>query len=101
MKNRILVLAAHPDDEVLGCGGTIKKLSSKGCVVKVVFFSDGESSRVNKKNIANKILYRKQNAKKAAKILGYNKQDFLNYPDNKFYSVDYLELIKVIEQILL
>ena len=51
MKNKkILVIASHPDDEVLGCGGTINKLSKQNCKIKIVFLSDGETSR----NIKNK-----------------------------------------------
>ena len=53
MKNKdiILVVAAHPDDEVLGCGGTLAKYAkNKNNIVNVLFISDGESSRpVSKK----------------------------------------------------
>ena len=44
LKN-ILVVAAHPDDEVLGCGGTLYKLRKKGAKITTLFLSDGESSR--------------------------------------------------------
>ena len=42
---KILVVAAHPDDEVLGCGGTIRRFTKKGAKVKILFLSDGETSR--------------------------------------------------------
>ena len=42
---KILILAAHPDDEVLGMGGTIKKLSKKGNDIKIIFMSTGILSR--------------------------------------------------------
>ena len=42
---KVLVVAAHPDDEVLGCGGTIRKFTKKGAKVKILFISDGETSR--------------------------------------------------------
>ena len=46
MKNkRLLVVAAHPDDEILGCGATLIKYKNQGYKVKVVFLSDGETSR--------------------------------------------------------
>ena len=48
---RVLIVVAHPDDEVLGCGGTIAKLVDQNCRVKVIFLSDGESSRLNKKSL--------------------------------------------------
>ena len=55
MKNKnILVFAAHPDDEVLGCSGTVAKLISQGNKVKAVFFTNGVSSRgtgISKKNV--------------------------------------------------
>ena len=43
-KNKILIVAAHPDDEMLGCGGTILKLKKK-CDIHVMFMTDGVSSR--------------------------------------------------------
>ena len=48
---KVLIVVSHPDDEVLGCGGTIAKLVDKKCEVKVLFLSDGESSRLRKENI--------------------------------------------------
>ena len=42
---KVLVVAAHPDDEILGCGGTIRKFTKKGAKVKILFISDGETSR--------------------------------------------------------
>lgn len=47
MKKRILIIAAHPDDEVLGCGGTIAKHKRIGDEVYLLILSDGESSRAN------------------------------------------------------
>ena len=101
MKNKkILVLASHPDDEVLGCGGTINKLSKQNCKIKTVFLSDGETSRLIK-NKNKKILQRKLSAKKASKILGYNDIKFHNFPDNQLYKIEFLKIIKIIEKNLL
>ena len=44
-KKKIMVFAAHPDDEVLGCGGTIAMHAKKKDIVQIVFFTDGESAR--------------------------------------------------------
>jgi LmbE family N-acetylglucosaminyl deacetylase len=75
--NSILVIAAHPDDEVLGCGGTIAKYTKDKIEVNILFISDGESSRkLSKKKKSFKINKRKKNAIAAAKILGANKPFF-------------------------
>ena len=42
-KKRVLVIAAHPDDEVIGCGGTIAKLKKEGNEISVLFLADGEN----------------------------------------------------------
>ena len=70
MKNsKILVIAAHPDDEVLGCGATIAKLSKKNSNIRVIFLSDGETSRLKPENNKNKTLIknRENQAKKQQK----------------------------------
>ena len=89
---RILVLAAHPDDEVLGMGGTIKKMTQKGHTVKIVILATGIEARrsTNFKNISeytisdkdSKIMKKqieeiRQHAKKAANVLGTKKIQFL------------------------
>ena len=100
MKKTFLIIAAHPDDDVLGCGGTIAKLTKKGFKVHVLFLADGESSRSNIKNIKNLIQKRKQNAKKALKILGCESVEFLDYADNRLDSLDLLEIVKSIENLI-
>ena len=71
---KLIVFAAHPDDETIGCGGTIKKLSQNGCEVIVVFATTGntgiDQSRSYEKNIKN---IRLKEANSAAKILGIKK----------------------------
>ena len=66
---KVLIVVAHPDDEVLGCGGTIAKFVDKKYRVKVIFLSDGESSRLKKINHKQN-LYRRNCAIKAMKVLG-------------------------------
>ena len=93
---KILVVVAHPDDEVLGCGGTIAKLIDNKCKVKVLFLSDGESSRLKKINL-KKNLYRRNCAKKAMKILGVKHFSFNDFPDNEFDKINLLKITKRIE----
>jgi len=97
MKKKVLIVAAHPDDEVLGCGGTILKHTSDGDDVKLVFMSDGETSRINGKD---KIKERENKAKKAAAILKVNEIFFLKFPDNKMDTIPFLEIVKSIENII-
>ena len=96
-KKKILVLVSHPDDEVLGLGGTIHQCTSENnSQVRVVILSNGVGSRkkiVNKKEIENKLI----NTNKAAKILGVNKTKIYDLPDNRFDSVDLLDIIKIVE----
>ena len=53
-KKRVLIFAAHPDDEVLGCGGTIAYHRSRGDSVGVCYLSEGVSSRLSFKNFEDK-----------------------------------------------
>jgi N-acetylglucosamine malate deacetylase 1 len=91
---KILVVSAHPDDETLGLGGTIKLHSLSGSNVYVLNFADGESAR--KKSMKN-ILKRKKEGKKAAAILGIKETKFLDYEDQKLDTIPILELSKHIE----
>ena len=95
MKN-IMVVAAHPDDEILGCGGTLYKYSKKANI-NIIFISDGESSRAPKK-IQKKILNRKKYASKIGKLLGAKNIIFGDFPDNKLDAVPNIKITKVIEK---
>ncbi len=94
-KNKILVVAAHPDDEVLGAGGTILKHIKDRDQVNILILSDGETSR----GVGN-ITTRRNQAKKAAKILGVKKIILEKLPDNKFDSLPLLEIVKKVEKVI-
>lgn len=101
MKKKILVVAAHPDDEALGCGGALSKFSKLGYKINVVFFSDGVASRdINSIKKKKDILQRRKSSYKAAKILGVNKIEFFNLPDNQFDTVSLLKIVKLIEKMI-
>ena len=96
----VLVVAAHSDDEVLGCAGTIAKHVASGDKVHGLFMTDGISSR----HVANhKVVERERqnSAQKAAEILGTTSIQILNFPDNKMDSVPLLDITQVIEEIIL
>ena len=98
MKNSVLVVAAHPDDEVLGCGGTIKKITKMGIKVNIMFLSDGVSSRkMGQKKFKSEISNRRKACIKACKILGAKKPVFYNFPDNALDTVPLLKIVKLIE----
>ena len=96
-KNKILIIAAHPDDEVLGCGGTILKLK-KNNKIKVIFLTDGVSARKTDKRLKNK---RKKECLDLFKYLKLDKPHFLNFPDNQLDKIPLLKIVKKIEKILL
>jgi LmbE family N-acetylglucosaminyl deacetylase len=91
----ILVLAAHPDDEVLGCGGSIARWVREGHCVSVLFFTDGVGSR-GKSSAAAKI--RRKATEKAAAILGFTIAGFASFPDNQLNSVPLLKIAQTIER---
>ena len=97
-KKNLIVFAAHPDDELLGCGGTIKKYSKRFNII-VVFFTHGVTARnkLNKNSDINKL---KNNCIESNKILGTKKIIFLNFKDNKLDSYPRLDIIKKIEAIV-
>ncbi|MFH1401644.1 MAG: PIG-L deacetylase family protein [Parcubacteria group bacterium] len=102
MKNNILVIAAHPDDEVLGCGGTIAKYVREGSKVYCLFLGRGKASRnFGKKPIFIKkeqIILEKE-TQKAAKILGISEIFFENFPDQQYDRVPLLKIVKAIEKL--
>jgi len=97
MNESILIIAAHPDDEVLGCGGTIVRHIKDGDSVSVVFMADGVRSR-NHDNIS--INSRNKHAMKACSIMGVSSPIFLNFPDNKMDSIPLLDIVKSVENII-
>ena len=97
----ILVVAAHPDDEVLGCGGTIAKHTSNGDDVHVLILSEGVSSRDSDNDELSRIDKLKKlsySAQKANDILGTKSLKILGFPDNRLDSIDRLDVIKAIEE---
>lgn len=102
MNSKILVVAAHPDDEVLGCGGTVAKLAKKGCRVYTLILGEGITSRDDirkRKKRDREIGQLRRQAKDANKILGVQEVFFFDFPDNRFDAVPLLDIVKVVEKI--
>lgn len=99
-KERVLIVAAHPDDEVLGCGGAIIRHCKDGDEVRVLIVAQGITSRYSEikeerlKNEHNALI---KAATKAAQILGVSEVQHLDYPDNRLDTVDRLTIIRDIE----
>ena len=99
---KVLSILAHPDDEVLGCGGTIARLSKKGNEIYVLILGEGITSRDDirdKQKRKSEILALRRQAEKANKLLGIKKIFFYDFPDNRFDTVPFLDIVKVIEKI--
>lgn len=99
--NRVLVVAAHPDDEVLGCGGTIARHADEGDQVQVLVVAEGATSRLQKRDrlqADGELSTLAQSAHRAGSILGAAGVELLDLPDNRLDSLDRLDLIKLIEQ---
>ncbi len=92
---KVLVIAADPDDEVLGVGGTIVRHKEVGDIVEVLFLGDGIASRYGE----DKINLLRGCAEKAKDILGIDRITFagLGSPDKRFDEIPFGEVIKVIE----
>ncbi|MCD4784956.1 MAG: PIG-L family deacetylase [Candidatus Eremiobacteraeota bacterium] len=103
MKNKtILVVAAHPDDEILGCGGTIKRLVDEGCTAYTLILGEGITSRDEKRNRDERIVEieeLKKQVNEANRIIGVKEVFLHDFPDNRFDTVALLDIVKVIEKV--
>ena len=101
MKQTTLVIAAHPDDEALGCGGTMARLAAEGVNVHVAFLADGVSARPMSEVEHDRALeQRHKSGRQAAAVLGINEPRFLDFPDNQLDTVPLLELTQAIEKVI-
>ena len=93
---RVLVVAAHPDDEVLGMGGTIALHATRGDDVRIVCVTDGSSSQYPGDE---ELRQRKsEEAQRATSVLGVEEYVHLDLPDMRLDTVAHVELNNVIEE---
>ena len=99
--NKILVIAAHPDDEVLGMGGTIAKLVREGNLVNVLIVTDGSSSQYRDSiDIVKIIEDKKKETWACAQTLGVKNVYYGDQPDMKLDCTPHININKVIESII-
>ena len=90
---RILVVCAHPDDETLGCGGTIARLSRKGYTIEGLILGRGAEARGGSNTGVEEL---RRQAEAGAFLLGLS-LEFKDLPDNQFDTVPLLEIVRLIE----
>ncbi|MDQ5854435.1 MAG: PIG-L family deacetylase [Chloroflexota bacterium] len=94
-RRNILVIAAHPDDEVLGCGGTIALHARSRDQVTVVITCEGESLRYGKDGVAQQ-----SHIQAAACTLGVHDVRLLNFADQRLDTLTLTDIITPLEQII-
>jgi LmbE family N-acetylglucosaminyl deacetylase len=96
---KVLVVAAHPDDEVLGCGGTIARMSRDGYAVYVAILGEGITSRSSVRDTAA-IEALHTRSREVARLLGVRDLSLHNLPDNRFDTVPLLDIVKIVEDLI-
>jgi LmbE family N-acetylglucosaminyl deacetylase len=97
----VAVVVAHPDDEVLGFGGTICRHGAAGDAVHVLFLATGLASRNDDGRVSPDELHRlHRQAESAGKVLGVTGMEFGDFPDNRMDRVALLDVVKRVERFL-
>ena len=98
--SKVLAVVAHPDDEILGVGGTLIKHSQNNDEVYCLILGEGMTSRTENrgKTDDNKLEELHNASLEAAEIIGIEELYFSNFPDNRFDSIDLLDIIKEVEK---
>jgi LmbE family N-acetylglucosaminyl deacetylase len=96
---KTLIIAAHPDDEVLGCGGTIARLAQEGHEAFIAILGEGITSRSTKRELVDQTLLDALHARsqQVAKFLGANDPFLYKLPDNRLDTLPFLDIVKIIE----
>jgi N-acetylglucosamine malate deacetylase 1 len=100
MKQKVFIIAAHPDDEVLGCGGTLARHAAEGDDVHILIMAEGVTSRDKTRNAGarkNELSILAQTAQNAGSFLGVQSVELLSFPDNRMDILPLLDVIKEVE----
>ncbi|WP_142414608.1 PIG-L deacetylase family protein [Hathewaya massiliensis] len=97
---KILVIAAHPDDEILGVGGTVLKHTKDGDECFGIILGEGMTSRYDKRELAesHRVEELHEDTYKSAEFVGYKNVYIESLPDNRFDSIPLLDIVKIIEK---
>jgi LmbE family N-acetylglucosaminyl deacetylase len=96
---RVLAVVAHPDDEVLGCGGTLARLAGEGGDVRILILGEGITSRQARRDVRagrRALAALRRDAREAARLLGARSSEVLGFPDNRFDALPLLDLVKAV-----
>jgi LmbE family N-acetylglucosaminyl deacetylase len=98
----LLVVVAHPDDEVLGCGATIARLTQEGHEVYIAILGEGITARYQQREQVDRSLVEALHARsrQVAELLGVRDLFLYNLPDNRFDTVPLLDVVKIIEELI-
>lgn len=96
----VFIVAAHPDDEILGVGATAARHAAEGDAVYALILGEGQTSRgTHRQDIDREIVDKlHKNTLESAKAIGFRDVFFADFPDNRFDEVDLLDIVKAVEQ---
>lgn len=96
----VFVIAAHPDDELLGVGGCVAKHAAAGDKVYALILGEGQTSRWEHREEADQAVVASlhKDTLDAAREVGFEEVYFENFPDNRFDQVDLLDIVKSVEK---
>lgn len=103
MSRNVLVVAAHPDDEILGVGGTILRHTEAGDCVKIMIMAEGLTSRAEHRDVAafrEELCDLHERVSAVAARMGAADVTLAKFPDNRMDSIDRLDVIKPIERMI-
>lgn len=102
-QNKVLAIVAHPDDEVLGCGGTLALHTDRGDECHILIMAEGLTSRSYQRNVeaySEQLAQLNLTAQRAAQVLGIMDVRFAGFPDNRMDSIDLLDVVKAVEAVI-